>query len=201
METILVLWTSDDGRKQLRTMALSPSDLKALQEAGRAEGRCSSLQTSDGLPCRRYPKPGYTVCRKHGERAPQTVAKANRALAAARLPAIEWYMDALDQASLDTCHECGFPTHSLKERKRIDTLARVIFDRTGLGPQSKLSVVDDRDSDSDLQVDMLTDDEKLTLSRLVLQVKELKDKVRSRLQRDAATLTLAAERVDPTPSE
>ena len=191
METILKLWNDAQGRKQLREMALTPADLSSLQEATRAEGRCGSLQTSDGLPCRRFPKPGYTVCRKHGERAPQTVAKANRALAAARMPAIEWVMDALDQATLDTCHECGFPDHSLKEKRFHLQLARTIFDRTGLGPQSKLSVVDDRDSDADLQVHMLTPDERLELSRLVLAVKDLKERVRARLEHDAATLTLA----------
>lgn len=188
---LLELWESEEGRNELRTLLLGPDDLRVLQEQARTEGRCASLKTADGLPCRRFPKPGFSVCFRHGELAPQTTAKATRLLAEVRLPAINWLMDTLDQAQLQTCHECGYPNHSLKEKRRIDAVARVVLDRTGLGPSSKVSVVDERDAESGLQIDLLNEQERLELGRLIMEVRDLKERVRARLDRDAATLTLA----------
>jgi hypothetical protein len=188
---LLSLYETKEGRTKLKAMLLTQDQLRILQVACRADGRCGSLQTFDGLPCRRFPKPGFTVCLRHGERAPQTINKANRALAAARMPAIEWVMDAMDQANAETCDGCGFPHHSLKERRRLDMLARMIFDRTGLGPHSKVSVLDERDTDSDLQLDSLDEDERIELSGLIIKVKNLKERVRARLEREASGLAPA----------
>lgn len=171
-------------------MLLGPEDLKVLGDYARSEGRCASLKTQDGLPCQRFPKPGFTVCYRHGELAPQTTAKAMRVLADVRLPAINWLMDALDQAHLETCHQCGYPNHSLKEKRRLDAVARTVLDRTGLGPSSKIAVVDERGGDNELQLDQLNEAERTELSRLILEVKDLKERVNARLNREAATLTL-----------
>lgn len=159
----------------------SEQELGLIQEATRKEGRCGSRQTSTGLPCRRHPAPGYTVCWKHGSRAPQTMAKAERVLAVARMPAVEWVLDELDRANADTCHECGYPHHSLKERKRIDALAFKLLDRTGLGPRQTIDVNSRKVDDNDLMLDRLNEDEKNCLAGLIRQLNDLKARVHMRL--------------------
>lgn len=159
----------------------TPDELRALQQATREEGRCGSLQTQTGLPCRRHPAPGYTVCWKHGSRAPQTMAKAERVLAVARMPAVEWIMDELDRAHAETCHECGYPHHTLKERKRIDSLAFKLLDRTGLGPRQTIDVNARKVDDNELMLDRLNDEEKACLGGLIQQLNDLKARVHMRL--------------------
>ncbi len=172
------------SRAQLRElMPLSPAQIGMLQRHVReALRRCGSLQTPDGLPCRRHPRFGWTVCQAHGERAPQTTAKAERLLAVARMPAIEWIMTALDQASADTCDGCGFPKGTLKELKRIDILSFRLLDRTGFGPSSKVDLnVGSRDT-SDGLVENMIDSERAELRQLLGQINDLKARVRARLQ-------------------
>lgn len=166
------------------------SRLAEMQVLVRSTGRCGSLQTSDGLPCRRWPKLGYTVCRKHGERAPNTVKKAERALAVARMPAIEWIRDALDQATEETCNECGFPRHGLKERKRIDMLAFKLLDRTGLGPKATLDI--NPRSETVFDVSVLTVEEAFELDQLLEVMEAFKTRVVARLGRDEAQKMLLA---------
>lgn len=156
-------------------------ELRALQAASRGQGRCGSLQTQTGMPCRRTPAPGFTVCWKHGSRAPQTMAKAERVLAVARLPAVEWILDELDRANAETCQECGYPHHNLKERKRIDALAFKLLDRTGLGPRQTIDVNSRKADDNDLVLEQMNDEEKTCLSSLVQQLNELRGRVRMRL--------------------
>lgn len=159
----------------------SKEELGGLQIEARKEGRCGSLQTSTGLPCRRHPAPGYTVCWKHGSRAPQTIAKAERVLAVARMPAVEWILDELDRAHADTCHECGYPRHNLKERKRVDALAFKLLDRTGLGPRQTIDINKGKNDETDFLLDQLNAEEKQTLAGLMIQLNELKARVKTRL--------------------
>lgn len=171
------------ARPALRAlMPLSPEQLKHLQTHARELGRCGSLQTADGLPCMRHPRFGWTVCAKHGERAPQTTAKAERLLAVARMPAIEWVLDALDQAQGETCEGCGFPSGSLKEKKRLDMLAFRLLDRTGFGPHSKIDFNVKRDEEgAGIPLEEWTDAERSELRGYIVAVNKLKERVRYRL--------------------
>lgn len=160
-------------------------ELKALQVRARAEGHCGSLQTSSGLPCMRYPKPGYTVCRKHGERAPATVAKAERLLAVARMPAIEWILTAIDQANETMCHTCGFPRHGLKERKRIDSLTFKLLDRTGFGPRQTIDL-NAKTTDTGVDVSNFNAEELERLDVVLRAMDDLQASVQRRCAREAA---------------
>ena len=178
---------------QLPTIGTWVAELAALPEADRAErlremvqqvkelGGCGSLQTANGLPCRRPPKVGYPVCRKHGERAPATMAKAERLLAVARIPAIEGLLDELDQYDMETCDACGYPRHSLKERKFITTVRFKLLDRLGMGPKATIDLVTKRLEDVPLDVALLTDEEFEELGGLLAAMERLKTRVQARL--------------------
>lgn len=159
--------------------------IREQQAATRALGRCGSLQTSTGMPCRRFPRAGYTVCPRHGERAPQTVGKAERLLAVARMPAIEWILDALDQAGMEPCEACGYPVHGSKERKRLDTLAFKLLDRTGFGPRSTIDVNATR-NEAGIDVSLLNAGELEELDRLLDAMDAFKSRVRIRNAREGA---------------
>lgn len=185
---------------QLPTVATWFADLAALppteREARLQEmvaqvkelGGCGSLQTANGLPCRRPPKVGYPVCRKHGERAPATMAKAERLLAVARIPAIEGLLDELDQYDQETCDACGYPRHSLKERKYITMIRFKLLDRLGMGPKATIDLVAKRLEDQPLDVSMLTDAEFEELGNLLAAMERFKLTVQTRL---ASTAPLA----------
>lgn len=178
---------------QLPSIGTWATELSALPEGDRAarleemvqevkaQGGCGSRQTSSGLPCRRPVKIGYPVCRKHGERAPATMAKAERLLAVARMPALEWMLDALDQAQENICDACGYPRlESLKYLKRIDSIARILMDRTGMGPRATIDLVAKRLEDQVLDVSALTDEEFEELGRLLAEMDRFKRRVRER---------------------
>lgn len=157
-------------------------ELRQLQERTRQEGRCGSLQTQSGLPCRRSPAPGYTVCYKHGARVPSTIAKAERSLALLRMPAIEALMDIIDQWMENTCELCGYPRRGETEDKRVIVqTAKLILDRTGLGPRATLDVNARRTDDGEALVEHMTDAEREQLRGLIDQVNILKAAVRGRL--------------------
>lgn len=178
-----------------RKLTVSEPELRALQAEARSEGRCGSLQTFSGLPCKRWPKAGYTVCIKHGERAPQTVQKAERVLAAARIPAIAFLLDSVEQYMAEECQECGFPKGSLKERKFMLSMVTKILDRTGLGPRATLDIRA-LQGDTDLDVENLTDDEGAALAGLLQGLRELKARVAARRAAEGDAL---APRADVVP--
>lgn len=160
---------------------LTQTELLELQTITRTQGRCGSLQTHSGLPCRRICRTGYTVCRKHGARAPQTIAKAERLLAVARMPAVELLLDQIDQFNEKQCTECGYPRGSLKERKHMIMIAKAVLDRTGLGPRATIDINARRTDDADALVEQMSEDEREELTRLVQQLNDLKGRVRARL--------------------
>jgi len=165
--------------------------LAEMQKETRAAGGCGSLQTANGLPCRRTPKAGYPVCRKHGERAPQTVAKAERLLAIARMPAIEVLLDQLDQAQEVQCVTCGFPAMSIKYMKHIAQISFKLLDRTGFGPRSTIDLNAKTLGDQQLDVSLLTDEEFTELSGLLDSLNNFKTKVNARLAGNVVRETLA----------
>lgn len=160
---------------------LSPEDLLAIQVKAKAEGRCGSLQTASGMPCLRWPKTGYPVCRKHGERAPQTVAKAERLLAVARMPAIQVMLDICEMWDLDTCDSCGYPRRDTEEKRVYLQAAKLVLDRTGLGPRSTIDLNARRSDDGEVNVEQMTDGERERLEGLVTQLAALKAEIRARL--------------------
>lgn len=155
--------------------------LQEMVKEVRTHGGCGSLQTASGLPCRRSPKIGYTVCRKHGERAPQTIAKAERLLAVARMPAIEGVLDEIEQSLQHECDTCGFPNTGLKYRKYIASLRWQLLNRTGFGPKQTIDVNSRRLDDVVLDVSVLTDSEFEELGALLESMETLKRRVQSRL--------------------
>lgn len=165
--------------------------LREMQGVVKRAGGCSSTQTANGLPCRRTPKAGYPVCRKHGERAPQTVAKAERLLAVARMPAIEVLMDELDQAQENTCVTCGYPDHGLKYRKHIAAVAFKLLDRTGFGPRHSIDLTAKAIGEEQIDVSNLTDEEFMELGRLIEQMDQLKTRVNARIASGSAREVLA----------
>lgn len=147
-------------------------------------GGCGSLQTANGLPCRRSPKAGYPVCRKHGERAPQTVAKAERLLAIARMPAIEVLIDELDQAQENECPTCGYPARNLKYRKHIAAISFKLLDRTGFGPRSSIDLTAKAVDEHHIDVSQLSDQEFEELSQLLEALDVFKGKIDARQARE-----------------
>jgi len=169
---------------------LTPELLFELQVAVRGNlGRCASTATQDGFPCRRWPVSGQLLCPQHGARLPVHINRAERLLAAIRMPAIEWLAREIDQAGESPCHTCGYPTHSLKERKHFASIVWRLLDRSGLPPTKKVEISDGRPSD--VTLDGWLDIEKHELSRHLEQVKALKSRVEARLLREEAAKSLA----------
>lgn len=150
----------------------------------KAAGGCGSTQTANGLPCRRAPKAGYPVCRKHGERAPQTVAKAERLLAIARMPAIEVLIDELDQAQEIECPTCGYPARNLKYRKHIAAISFKLLDRTGFGPRSSIDLTARAVDEHHIDVSQLSNEEFEELSQLLEALDVFKGKIDARQARN-----------------
>lgn len=169
----------------------TPEQLQAEQLRVRAEGRCGSLQTFDGRPCRRRPKAGYPVCPNHGQRAPQTIAKAERLLAVARMPAIQVLLDELDQYQEETCETCGYPHHTLKARKHISVIAFKLLDRTGFGPRSTIDLTARKLEDAPRDVAQLTEEEFQELSGMLAEEDRFWARVQARGAADAARKVLA----------
>lgn len=180
---------------------LTEDEMRKVQAAVRAEGRCGSLQTFHGTPCRKFPPTGYTVCERHGSNAPQTVAKAERLLAVARMPAIAWILEALEQSHAPTCSACGFPKHSLKEQRRMDALAFRLLDRTGFGPHSKVDIRHGAaDEGMDVLIESMTDEERSALGTLLAQIDALKARVRYRVAQGVVAPPTPAVAALPTSS-
>lgn len=181
-----------------------PLRLKEMVAVTKKHGGCGSLQTANGLPCRRCPKIGYTVCRKHGERAPQTIARAERLLAVSRMPAIEWLLDALDQAQEEVCDACGYPHHGLKERKRIDAMAFKLLDRTGFGPRSTIDL-NARTTEAGIDVSSLSPSELHELDELLASMDRFRARVLARKELAPGPRVLlpsvsVVEALDPDPA-
>jgi len=179
------------------------SELATLDEGQRAErmtdmvrvvkaaGGCGSTQTANGLPCRRAPKAGYPVCRKHGERAPQTVAKAERLLAIARMPAIEGILDEIDQSMEESCGTCGYPNGTLKYKKYIASLRWQLLNRTGFGPRSSIDLTAKAVDEHYLDVSQLSEQEFEELSVLLEALDVFKGKIASRQVRESLAIPSA----------
>lgn len=162
---------------------LTPEEILSIVIRTKAEGRCGSLQTSSGMPCRRWCKIGYTVCRKHGERAPATRAKAERALVAARMPAIAVLNDQLEQWGERPCSACGYPSHDVENRRVYNQVAKMVLDRTGFGPSATLNLTAGVNDDTDKLLEAMTAAERGEVAMLVGRIEAIKNAVRGRAGR------------------
>jgi hypothetical protein len=134
--------------------------------------------TSRGTPCRLPVRAGFTRCQLHGGATPAAKIKAETMLAQARLPAIEALFEILDQFHATTCAMCGFPKGDADEKRMIIQTCKTVLDRTGMGPHATLELA--KQSDGDLNLELLSPDERLHLLDLLAQVKAIKRTVRER---------------------
>jgi hypothetical protein len=100
-------------------------------------------------------------------------------LAIARMPACEALYDIIEQSQHDPCAACGYPKHDTDEQKVIIRAAQVILDRTGMGPRSTVEQV--KQTDGDLDLELLTDEEMARMDFLLGELKTFKEGVRARL--------------------
>lgn len=114
------------------------------------------------------------------------------AMALLRMPAIEAIHESLDtlmgvirQFGETACPTCGYPTGDLEQITAVARVASVIInqaklvlDRAGLPARAVLDV---RQSDGDLDLRALTDEERARMMGLLAELRELKEAVRLRI--------------------
>lgn len=140
--------------------------------------KCGAAKTN-GLPCQRGCSPGMTRCNLHGGANPAAKIKSEQMLAQARLPACEALFEIIDTWSREVCPTCEHPSADIDQMKVIIRAAQVILDRSGLGPRATVEIT--KQSDGDLDLDLLTDGEMAEMDRLLEAIKELKSQIRLRL--------------------
>jgi hypothetical protein len=147
---------------------------------------------ANGHPCTNNVVPGTFRCHMHGGKAPIAKFKAEQAMALLRYPAIEVLNTTMErlneivvQSGLPMCAACGFPVKSIEELEAVikacistAKVCQTILDRTGMGPTSKVEVVQ---SDGTLDLNLLTEDELGRMTALFAQYDALKEEIRQRL--------------------
>lgn len=131
-----------------------------------------------GQQCGRYCASGLTVCAIHGGANPMLKNEAARRLALARDPAIEVLTNVCERFNEETCPMCGYPDADHNETKAAVAAAKVILDRTGFGPTSKLEIAQ---TDGAMDVQHWTPEERAELTRLGRELKALKARVKARV--------------------
>jgi len=139
--------------------------------------QCSHIK-ENGTQCQRRTKTGFTVCNLHGGNAPSAKHAAERALAFARMPAVEALLAIVEQFNETTCATCGYPSGDTDAQRAVIQASRAILDRTGMGPHSILEV---KQSDGELNLAHMTDEERAEAMHLVARLKALKARIRARL--------------------
>ncbi len=92
---------------------------------------CGARTKANGLPCQRVCAPGFNRCNLHGGHSPLARQAAQRALAAAALPAAQVLFDILDRYQSDTCPHCCMPRG---DPTPVIRAAQIVLDRTGFHP-------------------------------------------------------------------
>jgi len=133
---------------------------------------------ANGLPCGRDVRPGFTRCNLHGGANPAAKIKAEQMMAQCRLPAIENLFSILEQFAGNTCATCGFPIGDADEKRMIIRACQTVLDRAGMGPHSILEIA--RQTDGDINMDALLDQEKGELLALLAQIREIKARAKAR---------------------
>jgi len=85
----------------------------------------------------------------------------------------------IEQFFENPCPACGYPIKEDAEKRTTIKLAEAILNRTGIPARVVQEITGQSDGDLDLRV--LTDQEKGELLSLLAQVKAIKEKVRGRV--------------------
>lgn len=149
---------------------------------------------SNGTPCKRDVRPGFTACNLHGGENKAAKIKAEQMLAQSRIPACEALYTILDKWQSNTCATCGHPHGGTEEDRTIIAAAKVILDRTGMGPHSTVDIRNGQ-TETDLDLGRMTTEEIGELSALVAQLNDLKTRVARRID---MVLKGVDATVDPT---
>lgn len=139
--------------------------------------KCGAPSRLTGFPCSRNVAPGFSTCFLHGAAVPSHKIAAERALVAARLPAIAALASIIHDWGAESCATCGRPNY--ENAHPVIRAAQIILDRTGMGPRATIEVV--RPEGSELDVDAMTDFERERLADLLGQLSALKASVKARL--------------------
>lgn len=131
-----------------------------------------------GDPCKREVAEGYTRCAQHGAKSPSAIAKAEQALALARMPAIEHLYDMLEQYAKDTCPTCNYPRRDSEQARVELALCKAVLDRTGLPPRVGIEVT--TKNEDGLNMDLLTTEERTEVFSMASRMKAIKAAVRAR---------------------
>jgi hypothetical protein len=156
----------------------------------------------NGKPCKNVVMPGATRCAMHGGKTPIAQWKAQQAMSLLRVPAIESVYTAMEaltgiieQFQEDTCAACGYPKGDIEEKEALikacvgaAKTVSIVLDRTGMGPRSTLEI---KQSDGDLNLHALTQDERSRMVALLAQLRALKQEIRERLVGAATAVPVA----------
>lgn len=154
-----------------------------------------------GDPCRHEVKEGYTRCKQHGGATAGSIAKAEAALALARMPAIEHLYEMLEQYARATCPVCNYPKRDSEQARVELQLCKAILDRTGLPPRVSIEVT--KKNEEGIDPEHMLPDERRRAQALFAEWRAIKDAVRARMNQNPiatdAVVTVAA--LPPTPED
>lgn len=156
---------------------------------------CGRPRASDGQPCERQVSIGFNSCWFHGGKTPAAKHQAEKALAYARMPAIEALCTIIHEWQTNQCPVCKGPDTRGESLHPVIRAAQIILDRTGFGPKATLEVA--KPEGSDLDVALLNEDERYRMSRLLKELRTLKGEIRARLA--ASSDGLGGEQDVPLP--
>lgn len=142
--------------------------------------------TGNGTPCRRPTIRGGTRCTLHGLGTPQARRVAEEMLARLRVPAIETLYQIIEAYRASACTACG---RSAMDPGPVIRAAISVLDRTGLGPNTTVTVTDKCES-----LDDRTDGQLVERGRRIMEVLE------ARRLRDAMPTTGESEAIDVAPA-
>lgn len=147
---------------------------------------------ANGEACGNTKIPGTFKCHMHGGSTPAARMKAENALALLRLPSIEALHEVLElQLNIirryeeNTCPTCNYPKGDTDEIHAISKVcsvivrqAQAIMDRTGLPARAEIAI---KQSDGDLDLKLLTTEERSDMIAVLARLKELKEQIRQRI--------------------
>jgi hypothetical protein len=157
--------------------------------------KCGHPSRLTGAPCQRDVAPGFNRCYLHGGATPGAKLAAERALAVARMPAIEALHQILHDWDAAKCQVCGRP--NFENAHPVIRAAIAILDRAGFGPKATLEVT--KPEQDGLDVDQLNPAERAELLALLAGLDDLKERVRLRLAGEAETPSPAPLALAPGP--
>jgi hypothetical protein len=108
------------------------------------------------------------------------------------MPAIEYLLSTVEQGNLNQCSECGYPRGDVDYRRTVIGSAKLVLDRTGMGPRATLDVNAKKVDDSDALVELMTDAERAEAAGLLARLEAIKAAVRLRQATEGVVATRPA---------